>query len=88
MAFRAARPGTTPRERITVGLGAGMFLWGAAFGHVYQWFANGDHQPGNTGGVLAADVLFPAVMIVLAWRQQREGSESVTHPISETLAAR
>ncbi|MBS2536095.1 hypothetical protein KGQ20_25355 [Catenulispora sp. NF23] len=73
MALRVARPGTTPRERVTVGLGAGVFLWGAAFGHVYQWFANHDHQPGNTGGVLAADVLFPAVMIALAWRAQRLG---------------
>ena len=69
MGLRAAS--ASPRERITIGLGAGMFLWGAAVGHVYQWFANSDHAPGNTGGVLVYDLLIPAVMITLAWRSQR-----------------
>jgi hypothetical protein len=39
--------------------------------YLYQWFANGDHAAGNTGGVLACDLLIPAVMIVLARRSQR-----------------
>ncbi|CAM4442086.1 DUF6790 domain-containing protein [Nocardia ninae] len=69
MGFRAAS--ATARERITIGLGAGMFLWGAAIGHLYQWFANGDHAPGNTGGVLVYDLLLPAVMIILALRSQQ-----------------
>ncbi|EWM16189.1 hypothetical protein KUTG_06493 [Kutzneria sp. 744] len=69
MGFRAAS--ASPRERITIGLGGGMFLWGAVVGHVYQWFANGDHAPGNTGGVLVNDILIPAVMIILAVRAQR-----------------
>lgn len=69
MGFRAAS--ASPRERITIGLGAGMFLWGAVIGHLYQWFANGDHAPGNTGGVLVTDLLIPAVMIILAVRSQR-----------------
>lgn len=69
MGFRAAS--ASARERITIGLGAGMFLWGAAIGHVYQWFANGDHATGNTGGVLLTDVLIPAVMIALAVRSRR-----------------
>ncbi|WP_306361328.1 DUF6790 family protein [Nocardia sp. CC227C] len=71
MAFRAAAPSATDRERVTIGLGAGMFLWGALIGHLYQWFANGDHAPGNTGGVLVCDLLFPAVMIALASYSQR-----------------
>jgi hypothetical protein len=69
MGFRAAS--ASARERITIGLGAGMFLWGATLGHLYQFFANGDHAPGNTGGVLVYDVLIPAVMITLARRAQR-----------------
>ena len=69
MGFRAAS--ATTRERITIGLGAGMFLWGAVVGHVYQWFAGGDHAPGNTGGVLVTDILIPAVMIALAVRARR-----------------
>ncbi|MFI9381875.1 DUF6790 family protein [Kutzneria sp. NPDC052558] len=72
MGFRAASAKATARERITVGLGAGMFLWGAFIGHVYQWFAAGDHAPGNTGGVLVCDLLFPAVMIALAVRSTRQ----------------
>ncbi|AIG75775.1 Conserved putative membrane protein [Amycolatopsis japonica] len=64
MGFRAAS--ASARERVTIGLGAGMFLWGALVGHVYQWFVNGVHSPGNTGGVLANDLLIPAVMIILA----------------------
>jgi hypothetical protein len=69
MGFRAAS--ASARERITIGLGGGMFLWGALAGHVYQWFAGGDHAPGNTGGVLVNDLLIPAVMIILAVRSRR-----------------
>jgi len=69
LGFRAAS--ASLRERITIGIGGGMFLWGAVVGHVYQWFANGDHAPGNTGGVLITDILIPAVMIVLAVRARR-----------------
>ncbi|WP_051840855.1 DUF6790 family protein [Streptomyces sp. NRRL F-5126] len=66
LAFRAR---TAPaRERLTAGLAAGAFLWGATIGHLYQWFANGDHHAGNTGGILVYDVLVPAIMIVLARR--------------------
>ena len=72
MGFRAAS--ASARERITIGLGAGMFLWGAVIGHLYQWFANGDHAPGNTGGVLIYDLLIPAVMIILAVRARRLAS--------------
>ncbi|WP_030148952.1 MULTISPECIES: DUF6790 family protein [Mycetocola] len=67
--FRAVRAGA--RERITIGLIAGMFLWGATLGHVYQSLAHGNWAPGNTGGVLAYDVLIPAVMIILAVRSRR-----------------
>ncbi|MGW6282564.1 DUF6790 family protein [Kribbella sp. NPDC055071] len=71
MGFRAASASASARERVTIGLGAGMFLWGATLGHLYQFFAKGDHQPGNTGGILIYDVLIPAVMIILAVRSQR-----------------
>ncbi|WP_328649001.1 hypothetical protein OHS58_17390 [Amycolatopsis sp. NBC_00348] len=81
MGFRAAS--ASARERITIGLGAGMFLWGALVGHVYQWFANGDHAPGNTGGVLVNDLLIPAVMIVLAVRSRRlAATPSPTGPVA------
>ncbi|WP_329454670.1 DUF6790 family protein [Streptomyces sp. NBC_01497] len=66
LGFRAAS--APPRERLTSGLAAAAFLWGAVIGHVHQWFANGDHAAGNTGGILANDLLIPAVMIALAAR--------------------
>lgn len=83
MGFRAASPSASARERITIGLGAGMFLWGAVIGHVDQWFAHGDHAPGNTGGILVCDTLIPAVMIALAWYSQRSGSDDVSSPARE-----
>lgn len=67
--FRALHAGV--RERITIGLIAGMFLWGATIGHLFQSFAHGNWNPGNTGGVLLYDVLIPAVMIALAVRSRR-----------------
>ncbi|WP_028933469.1 DUF6790 family protein [Pseudonocardia spinosispora] len=71
LGLRAGSPSSSARERITIGLGAGMFLWGAVIGHLYQWIANGDHAPGNTGGVLVYDLLIPAVMIILARLSRR-----------------
>ncbi|MFC3452905.1 DUF6790 family protein [Amycolatopsis speibonae] len=82
LGFRAAS--ASARERITIGLGGGMFLWGAVVGHVYQWFANGDHAPGNTGGVLITDALIPAVMIILAVRSRR--FEATSRPTTEIAA--
>jgi hypothetical protein len=78
LGFRAAS--ASSRERLTIGLGAGMFLWGAVIGHLHQWFAHGDHSPGNTGGVLVYDLLIPAVMIVLAWRSSRSTSARPSAP--------
>ncbi|MCP2341371.1 DUF6790 family protein [Actinomadura rupiterrae] len=83
MGFRAVS--ASARERITIGLGGGMFLWGAVVGHLYQWFANGDHAPDNTGGVLVNDLLIPAVMIVLAVRSLRR-PEAAPRAAVETAA--
>ena len=77
LGFRAAS--ASPRERLTSGLAAAAFLWGAAIGHVHQWFAHGDHAAGNTGGILANDVLIPAVMIALAARDVRRTGSVLGH---------
>ncbi|KOT99773.1 hypothetical protein ADK70_02495 [Streptomyces rimosus subsp. pseudoverticillatus] len=77
LGFRGAS--ASPRERLTSGLAAAVFLWGAAIGHVYQWFANGDHAAGNTGGILANDLLIPAVMIALAARDIRRAGPGRSH---------
>jgi hypothetical protein len=52
--FRQPRPGA---PGLPGRFGLGMFLRGAVIGHLYQWIANGDHAPGNVGGVLANDIL-------------------------------
>ncbi|WP_239062208.1 DUF6790 family protein [Streptomyces sp. SID13031] len=83
MGLRAASPSASARERITIGLGAGMFLWGAVIGHLYQWFANGNHAPGNGGGVLIYDLLIPAVMIILARRSQRLSNAELSNELSD-----
>ncbi|WET76841.1 hypothetical protein P3102_22315 [Amycolatopsis sp. QT-25] len=82
LGFRAAS--ASARELLTIGLGGAMFLWGAVIGHVYQWFAGGDHSPGNTGGVLVTDLLIPAVMIILAVRARRLAPAS--RPAAEITA--
>ncbi|MFK8849784.1 DUF6790 family protein [Streptomyces sp. Ac-502] len=79
LGFRSAS--ASPRERLTSGLAAAAFLWGAAIGHVYQWFANGDHAAGNTGGILANDILIPAVMIALAARDVRRTGSRRGHAL-------
>ncbi|GAA0582871.1 hypothetical protein HPO96_08865 [Kribbella sandramycini] len=78
LAFRAASAKASARERMTIGLGAGMFLWGADLGHLFQFFFRGNHAPGNTGGVLLYDLLIPAVMIALAAAAQRRTADAGT----------
>lgn len=45
--------------------GSGVFLWGAAGGHVYQSITNDDFAFSNAGPILYTDVLLPIVGIVL-----------------------
>ena len=70
--------------RLAYGVGYAIFLWGAAFGHLDQWFAHGDHQPGNTGGILIVDVLVPAAIIALAIADRRRAR---SHGSPEAVAA-
>lgn len=69
MGFRAVH--ASCRERVTIGLGVGMFLWGATLGHLYQWIANGNTAPGNAGAVLIYDLLLPSLLIVFAVQSRK-----------------
>jgi hypothetical protein len=40
-------------------IGAGLFLFCAGVGHLYQFVAFGDVSPNNIGGVLWVDLLYP-----------------------------
>ncbi|MFZ0215174.1 MAG: DUF6790 family protein [Candidatus Dormiibacterota bacterium] len=48
-----------------------VFLWGAAWGHIYQLVVNGNHHPDNSGPTLYADILIPLAVIVLLIVHQR-----------------
>ncbi|MFA6001600.1 MAG: DUF6790 family protein [Thermoleophilia bacterium] len=42
-----------------------VFLWGAAYGHIYELLVNNNHEPGNAGFVLYADIITPVLLIAL-----------------------
>lgn len=47
-----------------------VFLWGAAYGHIYEMVVNNNHEPGNSGYVLYADIITPLLLfgLLLAYR--------------------
>lgn len=58
------------KARLTVIIGFAVFMWGAAFGHIFQTVAHGNHTAGNTGGILVYDFGLPLLLLVLVWRQR------------------
>ncbi|MBN2735246.1 MAG: hypothetical protein JXQ82_10400 [Methanomicrobiaceae archaeon] len=40
-------------------IGAGIFLFGAGLGHVYEMVVNGNFSPNNAGTVMYMDLLYP-----------------------------
>lgn len=56
--------------RLTVIIGFAVFMWGAAFGHIYQTVAHGNHTAGNTGGILVYDFGLPLLLLILVLRQR------------------
>lgn len=60
-----------PGARLVTGLGYATFLWGATYGHIDQYMVGGDHEAGNTGGILVYDVAIPLVLIVPVLIQER-----------------
>ena len=42
-----------------------IFLWGAAWGHIYQLVVNGNHHPYNSGPILYTDIFVPLALLVL-----------------------
>lgn len=60
LAFRGGR-----ELRLAAVLGPGLFLWGAAIGHVRQMIVAHDFAPGNAGIMFWTDVLLPVFGFVL-----------------------
>jgi hypothetical protein len=63
--FMAFTRRATTMLKVATMVGPGIFLWGAAGGHVYQSIANADFAFSNAGPILYTDVLLPVVGIVL-----------------------
>lgn len=60
---------------------AAVMDWGDALGHVQQIVRYGDHHPGNSGAIVWADFLIPAVAIVLLiLRARSKPFEDVSWP--------
>jgi uncharacterized membrane protein YphA (DoxX/SURF4 family) len=49
---------------------AAIYLWGAAWGHIYQLVVHGNHHIDNAGPVLYGDLLFPLVVIFVLLAQR------------------
>lgn len=70
------------RERLTIGFGAGVFLWGATLGHVNQWLVNGNSASGNVGGVLFYDTLIPLLILLFARLANRDNVATEVNKIA------
>jgi Family of unknown function (DUF6790) len=62
-----------------------VYLWGCAWGHIYQLVVNDNHQPGNAGAVLYLDLLVPLALLVLMLLYTR--AHDTTGIRQETLPA-
>lgn len=84
VALLCVRVRGTMREAVAIG--TGIFLWGAAGGHIYEMLAHDNSAPNNSGVMLYVDIVVPVVSIALLWwlrmaeRPQRGGVTVNTQP--------
>jgi peptidoglycan/LPS O-acetylase OafA/YrhL len=68
-------------------ISAAVFLWGAAWGHVYQMVVNGNHHTGNSGPILYVDLAVPlAVLVLLVVRVSIGTRSAAEQPAQRTVA--
>jgi hypothetical protein len=53
--------------RLAAILGPGLFLWGAAIGHIQQIIVAADYAQSNAGIILYADIFLPVIGFMLLW---------------------
>lgn len=70
-------------------IGVSVFLLGDAYGHVVQWLGHDNTEPGNVGGPLFADIIFPAATLTLLALHARavKRGETQAPPTREGAAA-
>jgi hypothetical protein len=54
-------------RRLAAILGSGIFMLGAAGGHIYQMITAHNFAPGNAGIIFWSDILLPLAGFVLLW---------------------
>lgn len=57
--------------RLAFALGSAIFLWGAAGGHIYEMVANDNFARNNSGLLLALDIGWPLLSLVLLAMRRR-----------------
>ena len=57
--------------RLAAIVAPGIFMLGAAAGHVHQMIAAHNYAPGNAGIIFWTDILLPTAGFVLLWLQRR-----------------
>lgn len=65
-------------RRLAAILGSGIFLLGAAGGHVYQMITAHNFAPGNAGIIFWSDILLPAIGFLLLWLDRRAAASHAT----------
>jgi hypothetical protein len=65
-------------RRLAAILGSGIFLLGAAGGHVYQMITAHNFAPGNAGIIFWSDILLPAIGFLLLWLDRRAAGSRAT----------
>jgi hypothetical protein len=66
--------------RLAAVTGPGLFLLGAAGGHIYQMVAARNFAPGNAGAIFYTDIAIPIIGFALLWLQRgnrRQAAEAV-----------
>ena len=76
MGLLAIRMPGTFREAFVIG--TGIFLWGAAGGHIYEMITEDNFSRNNSGLLLAIDILLPVANGLLLWklRSLERGAEA------------
>jgi hypothetical protein len=57
--------------RLAAIVGPGIFMLGAAAGHVYQMITAHNFAPGNAGIIFWSDIVLPLIGFALLWLQRR-----------------
>lgn len=74
--------------RLAAIVGPGLFMLGAAAGHVYQMVTVHNFAPGNAGIVFYMDIVIPLFGLLLLWLQHRCGRPGANPVMKSDLQTR